>query len=270
SASSSPNNTSPALADLDGDGDLDFAVLTAGDKVQLVFGKGEGTFPGRLGPHPVGSTRHAPALGDFDRDGKLDAAVANIGGTVSFLFGKGGGTFEPEVVIAEGSESDWGRGIVAIDLNDDSILDLVTAHEGIGSPTELSIHIGNGDGTFQPFTRLAAGVDPLSVAAADLDGDGTIDIAATNMGSNNVSIFLGAGDGSFSELPERLETGVRPEFIALSDLDGDGAIDIAVSNRGSGSLSIHFGNGNGTFTPAATLPVGSEPRTIVVGDFDEN
>ncbi len=57
--------------------------------------------------------------------------------------------------------------------------------------------LGNGDGTFQPALDYAVGIFPIGVVTGDFNGDGILDLAVTNAGSNTVSVLLGNGDGTF-------------------------------------------------------------------------
>ncbi len=98
----------------------------------------------------------AIAVGDFTGNGRLDLAVANQGdGTVSVLLGNGDGTFQPPVTYAVGSSLD---SIVAGDFTGDGRLDLAVGVENYNSVTntyasEVSMLLGNGDGTFQPASN---------------------------------------------------------------------------------------------------------------------
>ena len=92
------------------------------------------------------------------------------------------------------------------DLNGDGIPDIVTAnYEG----ASVSVLLGNGDGTFQPYFDLPAGSDPYDVKVADLTGDGIPDIIVTNKNDNTVGVFLGEGKGAFAadvDVPGRLRS----------------------------------------------------------------
>jgi large repetitive protein len=88
--------------------------------------------------------------------------------------------------------------------------------------------LGNGDGTFQAAVNYAVGSWPSSVAVGDFKGDGKLDLAVTNSGSNNVSVLLGNGDGTFGATVN-YGAGSGPASLAVGDFNGDGKPDLARS-----------------------------------------
>jgi uncharacterized repeat protein (TIGR03803 family) len=169
-----------------GNGQVDLAVANNGSSnVSVLLGKGDGTFlqavPYSAGPNPA-----AIAVGDYNSDGKLDLAVLNGTGTVSILLGNGNGTFQaplsnPPTVGGQPTS------IVTADFNGDGKLDLVVVNSGNDN---ISILLGNGDGTFQPSVYYAAGFIADSVAVGDFKGNGKPDLGVANSGNNDVTILL--------------------------------------------------------------------------------
>ena len=107
------------------------------------------------------------------------------------------------------------------------------------------------------------------MAVGDFNGDGKLDIAVANEGSNTVSIFLGNGLGGFATAVTYSTGGTEPESLAVGDFNGDGYLDLAVANYGSNNVSVLLGNGNGTFAAAKTFSSGgSGPDSLAVGDFN--
>ena len=84
--------------------------------------------------------------------------------------------------------------LVAGDFNGDGRTDLAVANSG---SNDVSVLLGNGDGTFQPQVTYAVGSGPDALVAGDFNGDGRTDLAVANSGSNDVSVLLGNGDGTF-------------------------------------------------------------------------
>jgi hypothetical protein len=104
----------------------------------------------------------------------------------------------------------------------------------------------------------------------DLDDDGALDVVSADSGADQLSVMLGAGDGSFGAATT-VSVGSVPKAIAAADLDGDGRLDLVSANEGSDDLSLLRGNGDGTFAPAMSLvpgPLTLEPQSVIV--VDEN
>jgi hypothetical protein len=127
--------------------------------------------------------------------------------------------------------------------------------------------LGNGDGTFQAPREYSVGSQPLAVAAADLTGNGHLDLAVANYGSGTVSVLLGNGDGTFQNARD-YSAGGRPVSVATGDVNNDGIVDLAVANLGSGTASILLGNGDGSFKAPRSVNVGPQPRSVALGDFN--
>src|SRR6185436_20208995 len=92
----------------------------------------------------------------------------------------------------------------------------------------------------------AVGSEPFSEAIGDVDLDGLLDIVTANRESNDVSVLLGTGGGSFAAARD-VEVGSTPESIAIADLDQDGLPDLAVANEVTANSSVMLGRGDGTF-----------------------
>jgi len=133
----------------------------------------------------------------------------------------------------------------------------------------VAILLGNGDGTFQPHVDYATGTNPQALTAADLDGDGKLDLAIVNDVSpaGSVSILLGNGDGTFAPHVD-YGLGDTPQSVTTGDFNGDGKLDLTVPNLASNTVSILLGNGDGTFQVRADYPTGLSPQHIAAGDFD--
>ena len=116
-------------------------------------------------------------------------------------------------------------------------------------------------------SAFGAGTDPDSAAVGDFNGDGKLDLAVANEGSNNVSILLGKCDGTFQAAVD-YGAGSNPSSVAVGDFRDDGKLDLVVANDGSDNVSILLGNGDGTFQAAVNYGVGSAPTSVAVGDFN--
>jgi len=117
------------------------------------------------------------------------------------------------------------------DFNGDGVTDLAVANAGnpqIGDDGNISILLGNRDGTFQSANNVVAGKNPFSIAVGDINGDNRLDFAVANGGSGNVSVLLGNGDGTFRTHVD-YAIGTGPDSIAVGDLNGDQKLDVAVT-----------------------------------------
>src|SRR5262249_13361383 len=102
------------------------------------------------------------------------------------------------------------------------------------------------------------------------NGDGLLDLAVANTGSNSASILIGNGNGTFQGA-QHFAVGANPRSIILGDFNGDGFPDLATANEGSNNVSILIGNGDGTFQTARHFAVGGRgPWSVTAGDFDRD
>lgn len=167
----------------------------------------------------------------------------------------------------------FGPQAVAVrDFNGDGKADMAVAN-AFSFGNSVSIYLGNGSGGFTPApgSPIAVGSQPFGIVAVDFNGDGKWDLATANCASNNISVLLGNGDGTFVNAPgSPFAVGTQPNALVAGDFNGDGRPDLAVSNSGDNDVDIYLGNGNGTFTasPGNPIAVGTDPISIVAGNFD--
>ena len=182
--------------------------------------------------------------------------------------------FFPNVDYDVGSDPD---SIAMGDFNEDGYPDLAVANRG---SNDISILIGNGDGTCQEAVWFDAGKDLRYVVVGDFDEDGHLDLAVTLAvvfvePVDHIAVYRGNGDGSFMEPMYHY---VGEEYwlghLVVGDFDENGHQDLAVTeyNPGGifGAVSILIGNGDGTFLPAQNHSIGSASLFVTVGDFDED
>lgn len=262
-ARSYPVGTAPqsvAVADLNRDGRPDLVTASSGSQdVNVLLGRGDGTFQAARSTS-VGYLPLSVTTGDFNRDGKPDVAVANkTAGRVQILTGDGLGglTLVPaqtSTIVGQDLQV-----VLARDFNNDSKLDLAVA----SSAGFVALLTGNGDGTFQTPRNFDVGFLPVALSAADLDGNGRLDLALAN--GTSVSVLLG-GSAGFSPAPVGLFAGNMPRGLAIKDLNGDGRDDLAVANWGGGDLGLLFGAGNGTFRAPQRIATGAGATGVIAAD----
>ena len=158
------------------------------------------------------------------------------------LLGNGNGTFNPRQTFARQ------RALVRVavaDVNGDGIPDLVVA-----SLTRRERVAGQRQRHLPAAETFTAGSSPQSLAVADVNGDGIPDLVVDNYGSNNVSVFLGNGNGTF-QTADDFRGRHAPYSIAVGDVNGDGRPDV-VAKVAAGKISVLLNNGDGTFQSQAT------------------
>jgi trimeric autotransporter adhesin len=162
------------------------------------------------------------------------------------------------------------RGAAVGDFNNDGIPDLAIPNGTFSAP--ITILLGKGDGTFTSSSLSTGTSDAFCrIVGGDFNGDGNQDLAAQDCGGvyNDVLVFLGHGDGTFTAVPPGTSVGFDPAWTAVGDFNGDGKLDLAVVTSFSPYMTTLLGNGDGTFTPAAAssaLPY--LPMQVAVGDFN--
>ena len=172
------------------------------------------------------------------------------------------------------NRADYATGIgpetIAVgDFNGDGRLDVVVGNT-LSPEHTVSVLLGNADGTFAPAVDYAAGGQPSSVAVGDFNGDGNLDIVVL-YGFVNASVGVLLGDGTGKFKPVMVTTaGPGGGSIAVGDFDGDGNLDVAIADNLSPSLGVDvmLGNGTGTFKAPVSYATASDPRMVVVSDFN--
>jgi len=231
-------------ADFNGDGKLDLAVNrgigTEECRTEIFLGDGHGKFSAK---GDFFSVCGQWAVADFNGDGKLDIlTLGRINGgscVANLFFGQGDGTFQGGGFFPLGScETAIGADLAIGDFNGDDAIDFAF----LGGKIEVCLN--NGDGTFQPPVGYAVPYPAGGVTAADVNGDGILDLV-----SSGFSVLLGNGDGTFRNGTSAQVPGNQ---ILAGDFNADGKVDLVFPGT-SGSSWTLLGNGDGTFqTPIET------------------
>jgi len=260
---------SPALGDVDGDGDLDAWVANYGcfsrhpNKVWLNNGNGTFIDSGQsLGSY----SSRVSVLGDVDSDGDMDVFVGN-------------GLEQPDTVWENDgsgvfSDTDQRLGRVAtddlelVDLNGDGHLDAFIASASdphYGNPANL-VFWGSLTGTFSDSGQLLGSSLSESVALGDLDSDGDLDAFVGNRAPFPDKVWWNNGVGIFADSGQSLNTG-QSFRVALGDLDGDGDLDAFIADFGS-SNTIWLNNGLGGFIDSGQRLGSSNSFDVKIADLD--
>ncbi len=124
------------------------------------------------------------------------------------------------------------------------------------------------EGTFAPAVTYATGFNPVEIMAADLDGDGDLDLTTSNRAANDFSIFFNNGDGTYAA-GILYPTDNPTAALAAADLDADGNVDL-LTNQDPGVTSVFIGNGDGTFQPQVDYVTGGRSHSIIAADLDSD
>ena len=227
-----------AVADLNHDGHPDLMVANANSlSVGVLLGNGDGTFQAAVSYGAGGiDFTSSVAVGDVNGDGNPDLLAVNedstnLNSSVGVLLGNSDGTFQTAVPYVSGGT---GADSVSIaDLNGDGVLDLVVANCGSTACNSgtgvVGVLLGNGDGTFQSSVPYGSGgtATNISVAIADIDGDGKPDLICAN-DSGLAGVLLGNGDGTF-QTAVTYSAGPGSQSVAAADVNKDGKIDLLVA-----------------------------------------
>lgn len=250
-------------------GDLAPDLVAGGGAI--LFGNGDGSFVAQAPHAGRGTGTNFPdpdiAISDLNGDGVVDAVTS----TGAVLLGEGHGSLPtPAPEYAVGASP---RSVVITDLNGDAVPDLATANT---SSHDVSVLLGNGDGTFQVAMTTDMGEAPYSIASAHMNGDSFVDLVTANAGSDDVSVLLGNGDGTFQAALATTVNGHAPLSLAIEDMNSDSIADVVTSNLQSRDVSVLLGFGDGSLQAGAPFEIANQhydfptifPRSMATGDFN--
>lgn len=185
--------------------------------------------------------------------------------------------FAPHFDISITGIVQFPQGVVSADFNGDGNPDLAVVLIYMNS---TSIYMNDGSGSLYYANSYSNAVPPnywnsqypfpypYSIVAADINGDGILDLCSTN--DHSVSARLGNGDGSFQEAMH-IFAGLYPYALAVGDFNGDGKLDVVTTHTWGGYLmgiSILIGNGDGTFERIGSYGTSKDPKSVVTADFN--
>jgi VCBS repeat-containing protein len=240
----STNGAEVALADVDGDGDLDALVSNSTSGVLIQRNNGDGTF---VSYAPIaGTIGWGIAVGDLNGDGAIDAVVsgsASGGGTNKVLLNNGSGSF---TVSTFGASINANSDVALGDLDGDGDLDAFVVNGfSNGGP---SVWLNNGSGTFTASGALS--LSGYAVALGDFNRDGKLD---AYVGDDYIPqrILYGNGDGTF-QAPLLLGPS-QTRDVALGDVNGDGWLDLVTGT--AAGVTIRLNNGSGGMSAPLTYAI---------------
>ena len=187
--------------------------------------------------------------------GSLSGPTSSAASNTSFLGVPSATTF-PETSFAVGNNP---VALAAIDFNFDTLPDLAVANQ---NDNTISILLNQNNGNFAPApnspfalaktetapSAIATGIFGNTITSASGITTLTADLVVANSTSNNVTVLLGKGDGTFQEAAgSPYSVGKNPSSVVVADFNGDGNLDFAVANQGDNSISVFRGDGKGGF-----------------------
>jgi hypothetical protein len=261
--------------DLNGDGFIDIvasgvtSATTQQTGIGVFLSNGDGTFKPVV-IYPMTTAANVSFIvDDANGDGVPDIIVPTTssggGSQLTTLIGKGDGTFTvgPSSPIATIQVNELSQTLVTGDFNGDGKKDVLMA--------DGNLYLGNGDGSFGAGKQVLPGnvyanYYNSAFAVGDFNGDGKLDLAQeiSNITNGIVVIFLGNGDGTFTQ-GAAYEVVPHPAALVATDIDGDGYTDLVVARESNGVFSaagdswfyqVLMGYGNGTFNAAPVTLVG--------------
>lgn len=262
-----------AATDLNRDGVLDL-IVTHGDGFSVMKGFGTGFTPSDFTEpffRATGKDAGDLAWADFDEDGFQDLVVANVDDdAVAILLGRGDGEFVLEAVHAVAAHPERLR---VFDTDGDDVLDVVvTCRDANVVQRLLGIGAGSvGSGAFAPAATIVSTTSPRGLEAADIDGDGAMDLVIGNLAAN-ISVAFATAGGSF-EAPLAVAGEADNRDVVVGDFTGDGLVDVVAVATGFNQLSLYRNTGNGMSGVAGleffdTFGTGAVPEAVGASDLD--
>ncbi|MCA8959641.1 MAG: VCBS repeat-containing protein, partial [Planctomycetes bacterium] len=269
---------SVVVADLDLDGDLDLAWIDDLARVAGVLQQPGGTFSS-VPDFTTGPAGELTSLFVADINGDLwpDLIVTDRSNDrISIHLAIGAGVYPsaPDVMLGDVATTPWPGSVVAAELDDVPGVDLATAHFEPGS---LTIFFQEPAGTYPSVPDLSVGEFPIiagghDIVAADLDGDGDVDLATANYFRADVTLFLQSTPGLFPDLPDTTLGGPgsteQPLALDATDLDGDGDQDLLVAMADGVAVFLQGPSGVFSTSPDLLLPVTTSSIDVATGDFN--
>ena len=269
----SETSASVSVGDVDGDGHLDI-VLAKGRHWPLdnliLRNDGKGRFTTAvLGDAP--DRTYSAALADLDGDGRLDIVVSNDRPDKKIVYlNDGRGHFR---VAGSFGQPEWStRYVTVADLDGDKRPDLIVANRSSdpANPRPSYVCLNDGKGGFPACSPLATQSATI-IVAADLDGDGRVDLFVPHRDGGQDLVFWNDGTGRFAAAPSKV--GPERSWIraaAAADINGDRTVDLVVGDERAG-MFLYLGGASRTFDAPVALGGGSgAPYAIAVADLDRD
>ncbi len=229
---------------------------------------------------PTPSAPSSIAVGKLSSNGLDDIVTSSVTGAdpVNVLLGNGDGTFQAAHQYSVGpglSEALTAgyRQVALADLTGSGVQDIVVPNFRAG---DVSVLLGNGNGTFQPQRTFDAVSSPDALVTGNFTGNGVTDVAVLQNfpqegGVSKLAILIGRGDGTFKPAvtyPTIFNNGAGP--MVVGDFTGNGIDDIMVFSKNEPEAELFLGNGDGTFQPGTSIKLPEQVFAAQAVDLSGN
>jgi FG-GAP-like repeat/FG-GAP repeat len=257
-------------ADINGDGKLDLITANFHDfTLTVLTNDGSGNFVLASSPN-INYASYSVCAVDVNGNGKVDLVSAQISGTLTLSTNNGNGTFGSNIFLHGNYFPDF---VCAVDVNGDGKLDLISANNyGDVSSSTLSVFTNDGHGGFVLASSPGVGFQAACVVAADVNGDGNVDLVSANYGDmyanrSTLTVLTNDGSGGFviASSPQVPDGTIS---LVATDVNEDGKVDLICANSSTNTLTVLTNDGTGGFVIASTLNVGPNPVSVYAADMN--
>ncbi len=271
--STSETSANVSIGDVNGDGNPDI-VLAKGRHWPLVdrvlLGDGRGGFSSAHDLGTASDRSYSGHLVDLDGDGDLDVAISNDKDAKLVYLNDGTGHFRPGSTFGQ---PDWPtRNATIVDLNADRLPDIVVANRTGDRPGASYICFNKGRGQFDSACEKFATESATTITAADVTGDGLVDLIVPHRDGGQSHIYVNGGKGTFIGAV-RVPFGPPDANIRMSaaaDLNGDGRQDLVTIDEKTG-VAVYYGEAGNRLSAAVPIGLGDKsPYALALADLDGN